>query len=192
MLGLASTRENGNQLLVRASDSRPPPTCWTNRSVNDNGPQAAQASGRLPVFIDDRVECLIEVLAVAKERLAKHPFLHGTNLPQCAVAAAIPQRGACFESMHAERFESESQDELRTFLKDPEAPERRPEREAPFGGTEARFGFTHLEDPDCGVLTSNGHREAGIGPGSALPVRPGDEPFEPVDGRRRRRDEARH
>ena len=89
----------------------------TVRSVNDDGPQALQASCRLPVFVDDRVERLIEVLAVAKERLAKHPFLHSTDLPQCAVAAAIPQRGACFEPMHAERFKSESQDELRTLLK---------------------------------------------------------------------------
>src|SRR6188474_3014820 len=120
--------------------------------VDDHRLRAARCAGRTPVFLDDGIERLVEIFAVAEERFAQHAFLHRAHLAERAVAAAVAQRRPRLEPMDTERFERESQHELGAFLEDTQTPERRSERESPFGGTESRFGLTHLEDADRRVL----------------------------------------
>src|SRR5436190_448937 len=72
------------------------------------------------------------------------------------------------------------------------APELGADGEAPLRRVEARAEVAHLEDADGRVVALQRHGEARVLPGFALAVRPRDETLEPFDGRRRRRDEARH
>ena len=65
----------------------------------------------LPVLVENRPQRLIQVLAVLQERLAKDAFLHGADLPQRAVAAAVADRRARLEPVHADRLEREADDQ---------------------------------------------------------------------------------
>ena len=93
--------------------------------------------------------------------------------------------------MHADRLERELHHEPRALLEEAGAPERRPERKAPFRGGESRFGRTELEDADGRIGVDERDRKAGVGARRALPRRPHDEPLEGFDGARRRRNEPR-
>src|SRR5438477_6696417 len=115
-----------------------------------------------PVGVDDRVERLIEVAPVAKERLAKQAFLDGADLLERAVAAAVEDRRARLEPANAHRLEDELEDQLRAVPEHAGAPEARAERESPFRGVEAVAEVTYLEDADRRVVAAHRHREAHI------------------------------
>ena len=72
------------------------------------------------------------------------------------------------------------------------APERRPEREAPFGRAEVLFERAHLDNPDRRSHPARHDAEAHELAGRALAMGPLDEFLVPFDRRRRRRDEARY
>src|SRR5687767_15270015 len=71
-------------------------------------------------------------------------------------------------------------------------PEGGSKREAPLSSAERGIELPNLKQPDCIVITRRYNREAHIAPGLALALRPLDEALEPLDGRRRRRNESRH
>ena len=77
-----------------------------------------------PIFFENRVEHLIEVLAVAEERLPQPRFLHGAELQECAVASPISYRRARFQPVDRERVEDEVEHELRTFMEHAGSPKR--------------------------------------------------------------------
>ena len=58
---------------------------------------AAQPS---PVLVEDRVQHLIEVLAVAQKRLLQNGLLHRADLAERADAAAVPHGGARLEPVY--------------------------------------------------------------------------------------------
>src|SRR5712691_1298974 len=60
-----------------------------------------------PVAFENRVKDLIDILAVAEERLAENAFLDGANLQQRAVAAAVRNRRARFQPVNTDRLERE-------------------------------------------------------------------------------------
>src|SRR5204863_6357345 len=62
----------------------------------------------LPVFVQDRPERLIEILAVLEERLAKQSFLHGAHLLERAVSASVAHRRACLQPVNADGVEREA------------------------------------------------------------------------------------
>src|SRR6266571_1395329 len=66
-----------------------------------------------PVFLQERPEDLVEVLAVAAHRAPEDPFLHGADLPERAVGAAVLQQHSRFEAMGADAAEGEGPDEMR-------------------------------------------------------------------------------
>src|SRR5688500_18874121 len=69
----------------------------------------SRGASRLPVFIQDRVNHLIVVLAISQERAAQQPLLDRANLSQRAVAAAVLNRRARLEPMNADGVECEIQ-----------------------------------------------------------------------------------
>src|SRR5450432_114621 len=84
-----------------------------------------------PVGVEDRVEDLVDLLAVLGERLAKQTLLHGAQLLEGAVATAVLYHRARFQPVHAERLEREIEHELRALLEHARAPEVGVDREAP-------------------------------------------------------------
>src|SRR5579871_3122449 len=86
---------------------------------------------RAPFGLENRVQRLIEALAATDERLAEYAFLHGADLQQRAVAAAVEHGRARLEAARAQRVEDELQHERRALGEDAAAPERRAERKAP-------------------------------------------------------------
>src|SRR5207247_9316884 len=108
-------------------------------------------SRRAPVLIENRVQQLVDVLAVALKRLAQNRFLHGAYLLQRAVAAAVDCRRAGLETMHADRVEHERHHELGALREYAGAPERRADGKAPFRCPEVGIQLTDLENPDCGL-----------------------------------------
>src|SRR5207245_10293531 len=108
-----------------------------------NDPWAPDGLGLHPVFVDDRPEHLIQVLAVLEERSPEHAFLHGADLSRRAIAAAVPDRRARLDSMYAHHLEREFEHELRPLEKEARAPVGRPDREAPLRPAEPG-----LERPD--------------------------------------------
>src|SRR5439155_7520514 len=146
---------------------------------------------RAPIGVDDGVERLIQIAAVAQQRLAQQAFLHGADLLERAVAAAVEDRRARFEAADAHRVEYELEDQLRAVLEDAGAPEGRSERESPLRGVEAVTEIANLEDADRRVVAAHGDREARVGARGALAVRAGDELLEPFYRVRRRRHEPR-
>ena len=60
----------------------------------------------------------VEILAVAEERLAQHTFLHGADLDERAVAAAVQHGRARLEAMNADRVEDEFEHEPGAFRED--------------------------------------------------------------------------
>ena len=94
--------------------------------------------------------------------------------------------------MHANHIEREINHELRTGHEQAGTPERRAERKTPFGGPERRIQLPNLKQPHGRVVAVGHDREADISSRLALALRPLNEPLETFDGRRRRRDEARH
>src|SRR5213079_2983141 len=59
------------------------------RSVN---PRTPDRLGSSPVFVENRPQRLVEILAIAQERLPQDTFLQRTNLTERAVAATIRDR----------------------------------------------------------------------------------------------------
>src|SRR5436190_14425155 len=98
-----------------------------------------------PVVGHDGIQRLIEILAVAEKRLSQQPFLYGTDLPERGGAAPVPDGGARFEAVHAERLEHEFKDQVGTGLEHAGAPERRPDRKAPLRRRERRLELADLE-----------------------------------------------
>src|SRR5450759_2352684 len=157
--------------------------------VNARAPHDAL---RLPILVQNRPEGLVEIFAVAEERLAQDAFLHRANLPQGAVAATVEDRRAGLEAVRVDGVERKVDDHARAVHAPARAPERRANRESPLGRAEARLQLPHLEDPDGRVHPVGHHREAGVVACGALAVRPRDEPLEAFNRGRGRRDEARH
>src|SRR3954454_14388060 len=128
---------------VQAKGGRPFPAvrpCLSRgccRGLVDRYSRVRECTLPVPILVEDRPQRLIEVLAVLLERLAKHPFLHRTELAERAVAAAVADRGARLEAMHTDLLEREAHDQLRAFLEHAGAPVRRSDRKAPLGRPEA-------------------------------------------------------
>src|SRR5712691_8347577 len=111
--------------------------------MNDAG--RADRPDLAPRFGEDRPVGLIQIDAVAQERAAKHRFLHGAQLLERAVAAAVLDRRLRFHASDAEDVEREVEHELRRVHEDACAPEVGAEREAPFSDVEAGRERPHLE-----------------------------------------------
>jgi hypothetical protein len=93
---------------------------------------------------------LVQKLAIFEERPAQDAFLDGPSLrraplPRPLATAARPRGGGLPSS------DREVDDHLGAVDEHPGAPERGAEREAPFGGREARFELAHLEETDRGL-----------------------------------------
>src|SRR3954447_19222371 len=89
--------------------------------VDDSG--SAADRGASPVLRENRPERLIEVLAVAQERLAQDALARRADLPQRAVAAAVQHRRPRLEPVRADRVERELHDELRAVAEHAGPPE---------------------------------------------------------------------
>src|SRR6476646_12083759 len=140
----------------------PVETTGPRASVDADRPAERRHALSTPVGVEQRVERLIEVPSVAEERPAQNAFLHRAQLLQRAVAAAVQDRGARFEAMHAERVENEFEHELRAVLKHPGAPERLAQRKSPLGVLKPLPEIPHLEDADRGVEAAERDREAHV------------------------------
>src|SRR6185436_10589214 len=116
--------------------------------------------------------------AAVAERLAQHALRDRADFPQRGVAAAVQDRRARFEALHAERVERKTGDQLRPVLEHARAPERRTDGKAPFSRSESAPEVANLEDADGRVVTDDRHGEARVGAGAALTQRPGDEALE--------------
>src|SRR4029453_18560606 len=111
--------------------------------MNASAPDHALSS---PVLVEDGPQRLVEILAVAEERLAQDAFLHRANLPQRAVAATVEDPCAGLEPVRVDGVERKVDDHARAVHEHARAPERRADRESPLGGAEARLQLPHLED----------------------------------------------
>src|SRR4051812_24076469 len=74
---------------------------------------AAHRTGGPPILVEDGPQGLVEVLAVAQERLAQDALLDGADLPQRAVAAAVGDRRTRLEPVRLHGVEREVDHELR-------------------------------------------------------------------------------
>src|SRR5262245_42860121 len=92
-----------------------------------------------PVFVEDRPQRLVEILAVLEERPPQHAFLHGADLAKRAVAASVLQRGPRLEPVDAHRFEREPNEELGAVDERAGSPERRTESKSPLRRPETGF-----------------------------------------------------
>lgn len=72
-----------------------------------NGSRTLDGLGFEPFVPQYRPQRLVQLLAVSKERPPQHPFLHGTQLPQRAVAAFVLERHARFEPMGTQHVKRE-------------------------------------------------------------------------------------
>src|SRR5262249_49940722 len=117
-------------------------------SVHEDRVAARDLARAPPVDFDHRVQHLVEIDAVAEERLAQDAFLDAADFLERAVAASVRHGGARLEAVHAERVEGEPQDELGGVLEHARAPEGRSNREPPLGGVEIAADVAHLEDAD--------------------------------------------
>src|ERR1043165_377780 len=110
--------------------------------------RAPHSALRSPILVQDRPQCLVEVLAVAEERLAQDAFLHRADLAQRAVAPPVEDGGAGLEPVSLDDVERKVDDHARAIREHPRAPERRANREAPYGRAESGLELADLEDPD--------------------------------------------
>jgi hypothetical protein len=68
----------------------PPPAAWLGEPVDLVDQSGDRSNGHAePILVENRPEHLVVILAVAKERTTQHAFLHGADLPERAVAAAV-------------------------------------------------------------------------------------------------------
>ena len=147
----------------------------------------------LPVLVENRPEHLVEILAVLEERLAQHALLHGADLPQRAVAAAVlePPRAPRADARRPSRTRSRPSVQLLPGTRrcprtaDPIA---NPHSAVPKPGSSSRS----WKMPIAVSMPVERDREAGIRAGLALPQRPRDEALEAFNRGRRRRNEPRH
>src|SRR5262249_33706203 len=146
--------------------------------------------GLQPILVDDRPQQLIQVLAIAKERLPQHALAPGAELAQRAVAAAVQRRRTRFQPMNPDDQEPVVERQRGAVEERACAPELAGEREAPFGRSEVRLERANLHQPDRNVGGPRHDRVADVLPRGALAMRPRDEPLEAFHRRRRRRDEA--
>src|SRR5262245_17310964 len=109
-------------------------------------PAVRHVPRRTPLLLDNPIENLIDVLAVAEECPAQNTFLDGADLLQRTVATAIASRGTRFHAVHSEAGESELEHEVGTFFEEARAPELGGDRKAPLGDPEVGLDFANLED----------------------------------------------
>src|SRR5437870_8042682 len=133
---------------------------------------------RAPVVLENRVEHLVQALAVVHERLAQHALLNCAHLEERAVASAVEHRRTRFEPVRTKRVERELDDELCALHEYARAPEGRAERETPFGGGEARIVLAQLKDPDRRIESLKRDGVADVAAGGSLTMRPRDEQLE--------------
>src|SRR3954452_24278896 len=119
--------------------------------VNSNRVLEPDVPSVPPVARQNRVEVLIEILAVLEERFPEQALLHGAEFPERAVAAAVLHGRPRFKPLHAERVERELDHQGRTVLEHTGAPERRSDREAPLRELHPRPVSADLENPDRSV-----------------------------------------
>src|SRR5258705_12368984 len=98
-----------------------------------------------PIVADDGPQRLVEELAVADQGPTQAPLLHGPQFPKCAVAPAVPERGAGLHAVHADDVEREIEDQSRTVEEHPGAPELARDRKAPFRSAKCRLERSRLE-----------------------------------------------
>jgi hypothetical protein len=90
----------------------------------------------LPVLGQDRPESLIETLAVFLEGLPEKTFLHGADLLQSAVAAAVLNDSASFQPMNADFLKCELHHQFGSSMKYAGSPVRRSDCKSPFRDAE--------------------------------------------------------
>src|SRR2546427_3636376 len=158
--------------------------------VKDAGPP--DGFGRETIVGDDGPQRLVEEFAVAEQGSTQEPLLHGAQFPKCAVAPAVPERGAGLHTVHADDVEREIEDQSRTVEEHPGAPELVRDREAPFRSAKCRLERSHLEQTNRAIRSLRHHGKADVLPGLTLSMRPRDELFEALHRMGRGRDEPRH
>src|SRR6058998_2191037 len=138
-----------------------------------------------PFAPHDGPQHLIHPDPVPTERLAQDGFARRAELLQCAVAAAVFDDGAGFETLDRQGLEREVDYAACRCLKDSRPPEGRADREAPFGQAELVVERAHLDDADRIGSARGDDAEADVLALGLLATRPGDELPESLDGRRR-------
>src|SRR5205085_2339789 len=81
--------------------------------------------GMQPVVFDDRPQNLIDILAVAPERLADKTFFDRAELAERTVAAAVGHSGTRLDAMDTDSSDCEIDDHARGLLENAQTPERR-------------------------------------------------------------------
>ena len=131
-------------------------------SVNDA--RTPDGLGLQPFVLQDGPERLVQILAVPDERPAQHAFLHGAELPQRAVAAAVLHAARassrCTPSTRRRSRPSASRRRGRCPCPRTATPSANPHSAVPNAGS----SDAHLEDPDRRVRAVRHDREAHIWP----------------------------
>src|SRR3954469_13801820 len=112
-----------------------------------------------PVFLQQRPEDLIEILAAAANGAPEHALLHRTELAQRAVAASVLRQHAGLEAMRAKRAERERTKEARGVEKQAAAARGGCDRTLPLRRFECRIELPHLREADDGSRGGGGDRE---------------------------------
>src|SRR6266508_48444 len=103
---------------------------------------------RVPVFLQQRPECLVGIGGSSASRAPQNAFLDGAQLPERSVRAAVLDLDARLHSMDPHRPERERADEARRLDKHPRAACRWGDGALPFGGLERGIELTHLDETD--------------------------------------------
>src|SRR6185436_13214173 len=117
LISLEMSRRWKRPYVTRAG-SKPTPCSHRGEGPNARSVHPNRRGQFAAVGIENRVEHLVEILPVALERLA----------------------------VHADGIEREVEHQFGPILEHAGAPERRPDREAPFSRAEARLELANLED----------------------------------------------
>src|SRR5262247_4078057 len=131
----------------------------------------------LPVLGQEGPERLIEILAAPAERSSQHRFLHGADLLERAVAAAVLERRARLEASRADDLERKVDDEVGAVREDASSPVLVGDRESPLGRPEVGIECAHLEETDRAIRAARHDREADVLAERALAMRPRNEPL---------------
>src|SRR5262245_29684529 len=144
-----------------------------------------------PVLRNDRPHDLIERLAVLQQRSTQHTLLYSAKLAQRAVAAAVLNDRAGFQSVDRGLLEGEVERHPRAGEEDARPPERRAYRKSPLRYRESRRDCPDLHKTHCMVAALGNHPERELVAILPFAPGPGDELLEPLRRRRRWRDELR-
>src|SRR4051794_40863318 len=77
------------------------------RNLGSVNPRTPDRLGSSPVFVENRPQRLVEILAIAQERLPQDAFLQRTHLAERAVAATIRDRSTRLETVRPDDVERE-------------------------------------------------------------------------------------